>query len=457
MDWIRRNWPDLLIGVALVLVIAMIIATLLSGGSLLSLVRRDPPPEPQAVTTLGPETVTEPEPVATAEGAPEEGAGEDAEAEVATPGAGSETAIDPFIPEVGEAQTGGAPLLADAGDDAGADEAPEEGGGEVAEADSNGEGATDASPAPASPTGTYRVAAGAVGSREGADGLAQSYRDLGYTVSVEEQGDLFLLWVGPYDDLEDAEAAAQGIRDAGGDALVYRFAGAAADAAAAAAETSPAVAEDEAEAGATDTAEVGSAAETTTEAATQGATEAATEDAASDDNTAGNTVVDSSVVDSAVVGSAAAGNDAGTAEVDSADNAADADATEDATAETAETTANAGPTDAVEADAEEAETATIANVGASGTEVAAGEVAQGTVALPRAPAGQRYLQVGAFASPASAEGLHQRLESLGFDVTRSETETGLTRLYIGPFEDNELSQTQAALTAQGIDSFPVAQ
>lgn len=34
MDWIRRNWPDLLIAIALVAVIAGIIATLLSGGSL---------------------------------------------------------------------------------------------------------------------------------------------------------------------------------------------------------------------------------------------------------------------------------------------------------------------------------------------------------------------------------------------------------------------------------------
>ncbi len=33
MDWLRRNWPDLLIGIALVAVIAGIIATLISGGS----------------------------------------------------------------------------------------------------------------------------------------------------------------------------------------------------------------------------------------------------------------------------------------------------------------------------------------------------------------------------------------------------------------------------------------
>lgn len=35
MDWIRRNWPDLLIGVALFSVITGIIATLLSGGTIL--------------------------------------------------------------------------------------------------------------------------------------------------------------------------------------------------------------------------------------------------------------------------------------------------------------------------------------------------------------------------------------------------------------------------------------
>ncbi len=35
MDWIRRNWPDLLIGVALFSVITGIVATLLSGGTIL--------------------------------------------------------------------------------------------------------------------------------------------------------------------------------------------------------------------------------------------------------------------------------------------------------------------------------------------------------------------------------------------------------------------------------------
>ena len=38
MDWFRRNWPDLALGVALVAVVALIVVTLLSGGSLASLV-----------------------------------------------------------------------------------------------------------------------------------------------------------------------------------------------------------------------------------------------------------------------------------------------------------------------------------------------------------------------------------------------------------------------------------
>ena len=33
MDWFRRNWPDVLIGIALILVIAGIVSTLITGGS----------------------------------------------------------------------------------------------------------------------------------------------------------------------------------------------------------------------------------------------------------------------------------------------------------------------------------------------------------------------------------------------------------------------------------------
>lgn len=405
MDWIRRNWPDLLIGVALVLVIAMIIATLLSGGSLLSLVRRDAPPEPQVTTTIGPEDVDGPEAaeVDAPDGADTAASGQAAEGGAADGAeAGAATAIDPFIPEVGDAQTGGAPLLAEDGDDgdtgSGAQTAED---AETTAGDTPSESATTApeTPVPASQTGTFRVAAGAVGSREGADTLAQSYRDLGYTVAVEEQGDLFLLWVGPYENEADAEGAAQGIRDAGGDALVYSFS------------APPATDADTA---------TGTDADAPTADGTEEATGAAAAPPEASETAAGVEAVDPAAADETETGAEPAG--AATSAVQPGLADAVGEATGDAT-----------------------------------TEVSVPATAPVTSVLPSAPAGQRYLQVGAFANPTSAEPLHQRLEGLGLSVTRSEAETGLTRLYVGPFGETELTQTQATLTAQGIDSFPVAQ
>ena len=57
MDWLRRNWPDLLIGVALIAVIAGIIATLISGGSFFPSGNRTvetPDPGTTAVTSSAP-------------------------------------------------------------------------------------------------------------------------------------------------------------------------------------------------------------------------------------------------------------------------------------------------------------------------------------------------------------------------------------------------------------------
>ena len=70
--------------------------------------------------------------------------------------------------------------------------------------------------------------------------------------------------------------------------------------------------------------------------------------------------------------------------------------------------------------------------------------------------GQRYLQVGAFVSNESAEPLRTQLETLGLNVSRTEDETGLVRLFVGPFSDDRLVQTQSRLSAEGIvGSFPV--
>lgn len=70
-----------------------------------------------------------------------------------------------------------------------------------------------------------------------------------------------------------------------------------------------------------------------------------------------------------------------------------------------------------------------------------------------APAGQRYLQVGAYGTSASAKPQRERLTSMGYQVSER-TEGGLVKLLIGPFGSAKLQQVQSQLKAAGIDSFP---
>lgn len=70
-----------------------------------------------------------------------------------------------------------------------------------------------------------------------------------------------------------------------------------------------------------------------------------------------------------------------------------------------------------------------------------------------APAGERYLQVGAYGSSDSAKPQRDKLEQMGFRVTER-TEGGLVKLLVGPFTADRLQQVQAQLKAAGIDSFP---
>lgn len=216
MDWFRRNWPDLLIGVALVAVIAMIVATLLGGGSLASLVRRDGPPELPLTDTTG-----------TTDN-PATGSSVGAAGTASTPGVDA-TATDPvrtpddfdvFVPEVPgqEVDDGAGRENTGTGvEDAALQEATQN----LAGATSQANGTLPE----ASASGGYRVAAGATPSRDAAGTLAQSYRDGGYGVAVEQQGDLYLLWIGPYASDAEAERVAARLRADGQvpDALVYTY------------------------------------------------------------------------------------------------------------------------------------------------------------------------------------------------------------------------------------------
>ncbi len=423
MDWLRRNWPDLLIGVALVVVIAMIIVTLLSGGSLASLVRRDTP-QPLA-TTGGAQTTDDSAIAADGDGGSSDDAAANNQANTSantqantqtnTPAGGAaatDDGYDVFVPGVpgrdaaaGEAEAADTDSSStDLGSDASAS------GVQGAEAEA---GAEDGALPAVSQSGGFRVAAGATNSRDGARTLAESYRGEGLEVTVEQKDDLYLLWVGPYGTRADADNVAEAIIAGGGDALVYGYDGESDDAEAA---------EDVAAEGAEDT---GNAASDTENTVTE------------------NTGTENAVTESATQNSLAAGAGNGDGTV-LADNGASRTPAADAGTAGSDTTVagatgNAG--------------ATIGNAvvnAVNGNEVAE-DLAAG------AGAGERYLQVGAFASDASAAPRLAQLEQLGLNVTNSEDAGGLLRLFVGPYGEAQIAQIQTRLNAQGIESFPVSQ
>ena len=197
MDRLTRSWPDLLIGIALVSVIAMIVATLLSGESLVPLVRRDGPAE-VPVTTPTDTTRMNSSPTGTASTP-----AADKTATAQTPD-GYPDSYDMFVPNV-PAQPA-----------ASAEGSVSTDSGSVAE--------TAEQPPSAVPAASgFWVAAGALLSRDAASTVAQNYRADGYEVMLEKQDDFYLLWIGPYATQANANAAAERISAGGGDDLVYTY------------------------------------------------------------------------------------------------------------------------------------------------------------------------------------------------------------------------------------------
>ena len=413
MDWLRRNWPDLLIGVALVVVIAMIVITLLSGGSLASLVRRDAP-QPLATDAGGAQT-TNGSATAGADAAGSTPANTQANAsaknqantqasnQANTPAGGAATGgdYDVFVPGVPGRDTtadgGQAGNTAAVGNDASA--SGEQTGEQITDAAAEA-GAGDAALPAASRTGGFRVAAGATNSRDGARTLAESYREDGLEVTVEQKDDLYLLWVGPYGTRADADVTAEAIIAGGGDALVYSFDGESDDTEAAAD-----IAAEGTEGNGTALGETPD-----TEAAENDVTDSAADGAGNGDGTV---LADNGAPRTPVVGTVNSGTRGGV------------------------TTGNA------------------ANTNANTGNTTSGDVAEDLAA--GAGTGERYLQVGAFASDESAAPRLAQLEQLGLNVTNSEDAGGLLRLFVGPYGEAQIDQIQTRLDAQGIESFPVSQ
>lgn len=215
MDWIRRNWPDLLIGIALLAVIGGIIATLLNGGSFFNFTQ-----SPPAVTTpTTPSTPQQPQTATPTETTPPDTEGQATEVMPQAPGATTPTDTGTTIPVI--------PSLDDEDE-----EADQPSTTPAAEPDAitpvQPTGATGAtgtpqttpqpSPTPqatAAPTDPFRISVGSFGVPENAERRAAEFRNAGFPVFIAPQGDLSLVLVGPYTTRTEAEQARNSIVSAG--------------------------------------------------------------------------------------------------------------------------------------------------------------------------------------------------------------------------------------------------
>ncbi len=220
MDWLRRNWPDLLIGIALVAVIAGIIATLITGGSFFTIGQQPQQPPPQVSTLPNTATPVVPEvpapqvedPTAPVDGAEPEAGVDEGPTVAVLPPATTPPATDPVEVEQPAAPTPEVipPTTEPTPDPVTVTPTPVE----VSLPEPSGE-----EEAP------FRVSVGAFSTVENAERQSQIFRDAGFPVLIGSQGELSLVLVGPFDTRAEAEAAAVQVQDAGlfDDPLIYTF------------------------------------------------------------------------------------------------------------------------------------------------------------------------------------------------------------------------------------------
>lgn len=208
MDWLRRNWPDLIIGLALIAVMAGIVVTLLSGGSFWPLGSRPsaaalPPapaatPPPTAVAPLPQDPVATMPPVGDAviPVLPSLGA------EVVPPSPGPQEAAAPPAPQPAPTPTPAAT-------------------------------AAPTPPAAAAPPGStaslteasYRISVAALSNPDSANRLQAELTGQGYPSFIGRQGELYLVLVGPYRTRAEADQVAARLRAEGRETAIYFFAG----------------------------------------------------------------------------------------------------------------------------------------------------------------------------------------------------------------------------------------
>lgn len=253
MDWIRRNWPDLLIGLALLAVISGIIATLLTGGTILPFGRSQqsgtttsqtqaPPaqtqqqqdqqqaqqPEDSAATQEAADPLVDPLPLLVQntpqqtedeafgvlpDGRVDPLAAAQQDAQAAQQAAGAESGLPVIAVRPGDAQQPAAQQAA-------------------VQAPATQQAVTDPAPAQsvvsgASPSVTqpYTVGVGAFRNTENAQRQADIFRQAGYPVVVAQQGDLSVVLLGPYSAESEAERVRATVASGGFDVapIVYAF------------------------------------------------------------------------------------------------------------------------------------------------------------------------------------------------------------------------------------------
>ena len=246
MDWIRRNWPDLLIGLALLAVIAGIIATLLNGGSFFP--GRSSPAastSPPAATDTaqagtGPNEAVDPAATSSTVDAATNSTANSSGGVTPTDTAAPTPQGDITVPSIETAPIAGADTSATGTADANTTAAN---GADVPVISSSGSAANPATstdttatapatnavttaPATTSPTtattsniagaeSTYRILVGSFGDADNAQRRAQTFVDANFPTFTATQGDLTLVLVGPYDNQADADSAFSRVQSEG--------------------------------------------------------------------------------------------------------------------------------------------------------------------------------------------------------------------------------------------------
>src|SRR5690554_938562 len=236
MDWIRRNWPDLLIGFALLAVISGIVATLLTGGSFFPGQGNQAARQPSAQTQAPAQPQTQPRNGAASAQSPEEtdlpSISEDPLADrpvdpfaappATTPEeeqeAAAADAADPLeLPSVVALRPGTDPQTAapaNAQQPAATPQQPAQQTPAAAPAETPASSPSSTEGLPSS-TVPYTVGVGAFRNQENAQRQADVFRQAGYPVVVANQDDFTVVLLGPYANRSEADRVQAAVTSGG--------------------------------------------------------------------------------------------------------------------------------------------------------------------------------------------------------------------------------------------------